>query len=603
MRVSSSPPRRCFDVEPPERRPGSSRPGTRTGSARSGWLALIVFTAALTVFLLPIPLALRATHAPELAPASSPAPRLTHGLPIEAQFLEEGGLVRPVHSLERLEVPEVESEPADAESADETPEKTNGARPIEALFESAKVSIEVVDEAGRPVPGARVELLTIDEGTDIERRLVRATGPEGRVHVETPPGWCEVVAWGADASGGPSQLELERGRSVHEVLVLRPSLGVSGRIVEAGSGRPIPGAEVSFWTFSEKDVVHSASDGTFRHPRFPAGTGAQQVRALAAGYGATVRYLDVSVDGWRLLSPLAAEDDDVGTGEPWVEISLAPELVVAGTVHDAAGDPLPGARVTVEGFFHVLPELASRDAATTLADPEGRFVLEGLRSDVSHALVVTAERHAAATLELPVGASTDDLVLHLGVETVLSGVVVDPDGVPAEDIEVVAHPVDVAERATSTDPSGLDAGARIEGRIDRVRTDAEGTFAFSSLVPGPYVVQVTGDAGLLVEERVILGDVSTPAALELRLPAESRVLVGLVRGDHGAIPNARVDVRRDGHVSSVVADETGHFRVAGLDAAQYELVTSGRCPRTGMDLEGVLVAWSHDRPVVRVGPR
>ena len=120
---------------------------------------------------------------------------------------------------------------------------------------------------------------------------------------------------------------------------------------------------------------------------------------------------------------------------------------------------------------------------------------------------------------------------------------------------------------------------------------------------GEYVVRVTGDPGLLLEDEVRLDEGASPPSLELRLPPDSLVLVGPVRGDHGAIPGARVDVLRDGHVSSVRADEDGRFRVAGLDSAQYELVTSGRCPRTGIDLRGAVVAWSHDRPVVRLGER
>jgi hypothetical protein len=65
--------------------------------------------------------------------------------------------------------------------------------------------------------------------------------------------------------------------------------------------------------------------------------------ARAAGHGVAVRYLRVGADGSWKLSAAAGEASVKGTGTPWLELTLVPELRVRGRVVDAEGSPIAGA--------------------------------------------------------------------------------------------------------------------------------------------------------------------------------------------------------------------------------------------------------------------
>jgi Carboxypeptidase regulatory-like domain len=85
---------------------------------------------------------------------------------------------------------------------------------------------------------------------------------------------------------------------------------------------------------------------------------------------------------------------DVEVGEKPLEIVLAPGFSIGGFVVDAAGLPVPRARVSAVG----LPEQDGRPVITTTADEQGRFELTGLGG--THArLRVTADGHHATTLD------------------------------------------------------------------------------------------------------------------------------------------------------------------------------------------------------------
>jgi protocatechuate 3,4-dioxygenase beta subunit len=361
-------------------------------------------------------------------------------------------------------------------------------------------SLEVAVMArGRAAPLAWVELVH-EPAEGAARVLLERCDEAGLLRLALAPGRARAVAWSEDANALPASAELAPGRPAALELALEPAFPVAGRVTDARTGAPVAGAEVAFWTFAERDTVVTGPDGTFRHPRFPARAPAQQVSARASGYGRCVRYLRVKEDGsWKLRAATEGEASTSGAGTPWVELALVPELRVTGRVLDELGLPITGARVSAEGYFHALPSVASRDGAETTSDAEGRFELGGLRSDVGHSLLAEAPGRAAALLELAsVPGTTDAGDLRLARETVLAGVVIDADGMPLGNVEVVLR---VEREELPGAPSGaLDVPARVQGRELRARTDAAGTFLFEHLEPRAVRVSVEGGAGARVEE-------------------------------------------------------------------------------------------------------
>ena len=68
--------------------------------------------------------------------------------------------------------------------------------------------------------------------------------------------------------------------------------------------------------------------------------------------------------------------------------------------------------------------------------------------------------------------------------------------------------------------------------------------------------------------------------------------------------DAQVEVRRFGLVARVRTDESGRFRVAGLDDdAPYELFAAAVCRASGERASAVETAWGSQSTVLRLGRR
>ncbi|MEW6071483.1 MAG: carboxypeptidase regulatory-like domain-containing protein [Planctomycetota bacterium] len=477
---------------------------------------------------------------------------------------------------------------------------------------TAHLEVLVLASDCRPLPAASVELRQGSPLDGAEELQLARTGDAGRVTVALHPGPLAIVAWSERGIGGPLAVELAAGWNGTVEVVVAPAREVRGRIRDARSGAPIAGASISFWCTSTLDRVLSAADGTFHHPRFPAGELAQQIRVEAAGYGPAVRYLRVDPGGeWEFPSATAAGGETVhAAGSPWIEIELHPEVRLRGRVVDPGGRPIAGAAAAAEGYYLVLSGVASRDGAEALTGAGGEFVLAALRSDISHSLAVRAPGYAERRLELPAASLPEqDLgTIILAPELLVAGVVVDPAGRPVEDIAVELVPLapegdPPAEGAAppAAGESELDVHLRAPSRSERQRTDAGGAFLFAGLVDREYELFVARDGDPLVVERVRPGDAAATRLL-LALPATSLVLAGEVRDADGPVAGARVEVWRHAAVGAVLTDEHGRFHVAGLDdRAAYRLTCLAADPG-GLVRRVQTVAWAFEAPVLLLGP-
>jgi len=264
--------------------------------------------------------------------------------------------------------------------------------------------------------------------------------------------------------------------------------------------------------------------------------------------------------------------------------------------------PIEAATVSAEGFFHVLPTVASRDGADTRTAAAGDFVLAGLRADIGHSVIVRAPGFAEHIVEVAAdaGEELDVGQIRLEHEALLVGVVVDAEGHPVVDIEVLLTPrADTgreAERTPATTGSS-DVSVRVEGFEKRVRTGIDGTFLFDHLRERPYELRVLRDNEALVTLDLDPVPGQDFPALELGLPFESLTMTGSVSGPDGPLADARVELERFGSVAVATTDREGHFRVAGLDDFEaYDLRVTALCPRTGTRLTGHVEAWGFESP-------
>jgi hypothetical protein len=414
---------------------------------------------------------------------------------------------RPPRADESESSARVPSAKGSARKAEDAGRERGARGPASAQPAPELAVLEVrVTRAGRSEPGAALELVheprSKEEGATTAPQLF-VSDEQGSLRLELAPGTVRAVAWSRDACALPASATLDALVPAQLELELEPAHAVAGRVLDAATGAPIAGATVALWTFAERDTVTTGADGTFHHPRFPARAPSQQIAARAAGYGASARYLRIAEDGsWKLPAPSPGEASLKGTGTPWVELGLVPELVVRGSVVDEQGRPLADARISAEGFYHVLPSVAARDLALATSDAAGHFELAGLRSDIGHSLLIEAAGCAHELVELAGDATEHALApLVLARETVLAGAAIDADGLPLAGVEVVLRtepaPLPVQR------PGSLDVPARVQGRELRVTTTAEGTFLFEHLAPRPVTITIEHAGGARAELELV----------------------------------------------------------------------------------------------------
>ena len=232
-------------------------------------------------------------------------------------------------------------------------------------------------------------------------------------------------------------VELARNRTAEVTIEMQPIThgDVVGRVIDAATGKPLPGARVSI---GEQDILADAA-GAFAFRRIEAGD--LLLRAQAKRYEP---------------GSLSARLEPAGQLELTIELTPLTHGDVTGRVVDArTGKPLPGARVSI-------------GQQETLADASGTFALQQVRAgDLRVAARAEGYDPGSAAAQLEPG---DRLDLTLELEPIrlgsLSGRIVDSQ---------TGEPI---------------AGALVTLDGQTAETDANGVYRFTGLKPGPANLQV-----------------------------------------------------------------------------------------------------------------
>ncbi len=476
--------------------------------------------------------------------------------------------------------------PARSQGVEDTAPRDGSPPPPELSL--AGLVVAVVRGGDRwPVPGAVVEV--VDEfggGAPLAGPI--AGGQDGRVELSVPLGELLIVA--EDAQGGIGEARISvAGDGRHEVeVVLRDAISLEGRVLDAWTGRPIEGAEIWLLPLGRGRRVVTDSNGDFLLPSVPV-TGAPHVVYVdAPGYGRENAWAGARDNGtWITIVPgleiVEATDQQgvrtqsfalvdrvqEGTLPParLVDVVLARERVIHGSVVRQDGSPLAGALIEAVGHYRVRAiGMAFPDEGRALTDVDGSFRLEGLRSDVGHTLQIQSDGYACKQLFAAPGHEPehDCGTVRLDEELVLTGTVVDWAGDPVEDMRVRVSRAEKLER----DPDHLRAFPRDMGHVPRLefslQTDRRGNFRVGGLSPGRWIVRAQADARPIAEAEVVLEEAQQSVALAL--PEGLTVVRGQVHS--GGLPVASIQVEwalpNSKRVVTTGAD--GSFKIVGLHA-------------------------------------
>lgn len=372
------------------------------------------------------------------------------------------------------------------------------------------IELTVTDTRGVPVPDAWVTLpdASIRTRTDRQGRVVQG----GLLGAST-----DVRISALDYVPITRRVGLEGGRPTPLTVQLSRGATVEGRV-----RTPAAGGAITVRVFANNDsqaieVENVAGNASFRIDRIPIGVPAT-IQVVAAGAG--------SVE--LPLEPFT--DEEVRALDP---IQLNPGSWVEGTIRDARGSPVPGARV------HVLsrgdPVLQGRSARS---NEEGAYVISGLAAGVHRLSVdVDTEFLEPRDVEFRVtdaGFVVRDVTLHRSVTW--SGSVTDSAGAP-----VAGATVTLLQRAG-------------RGRHSSALSRADGTFKIERLLDASAhaTVSFAGRTQTFVAPSIA----QLPRQIEVQAAALLSLQIEMIADD---VPPANVRLELLGHADA----GTGQLAVAG----------------------------------------
>ncbi len=432
---------------------------------------------------------------------------------------------------------------------------------------TASAEGKVVDEAGRPFQGARIELHLIELEPDLSHAdsgLYQATsGPDGLFRISGLPadswftlriarrGFTVLVQRGIASSP-------EGGKVVLGTFRLPKGQTVAGRVVDS-KGHPLAGAQV--WALSEKDNELMTENRSWHAADGPAAVtgpaGRYEIHGFEPGSLQVCREgfspHEASVESSRpsrvvlLPSPLPSRIigrvvDDRGLpitkakiqlsyDDPWKRVVTDPRIMT---------EWLPCPQRILDGSVLVDPE-----KLVTLSDRKGRFTFELAGEEPMRVEAEAAGYLRRADLKVslsPRSPKKVEIVLERGA--IVSGRVLTTDGLPAASAEISFS----GERNGLTTPAGA---------------DAEGRYHIAGIEPGNQTMEVKHPSGQASSKLSIApGENRRP---NLILDGNGlRVILGRVTGPDGE-PIASASIRIS-HPPDLVKDMStaadGSFRLS-----------------------------------------
>jgi protocatechuate 3,4-dioxygenase beta subunit len=438
------------------------------------------------------------------------------------------------------------------------------------LGPGAPISGQVIDEAGKPVAGARIATVSnpAEYRYGIEDKQAWS-GPDGRFVLRGLPA-ARVHALKAEKQGFAPVLQM--GDSTAPVrIILRQGTVAVGRVVDE-QGLPVAGVKLTLAPVEEIPIPKPAlqfsavsdTKGSFRIPSVSAGR--FELQASRPGFTSTI------LSG--ILIPESEARTEIG------EITLLPGTAIEGIVVDERGKPVQGARVVLTPFgSDNIPgdeRFMYRDPVET--GPDGRFRIADLRRGMRVGLKAVHPDLAAAEMAGVEAPTAEPVRLRLARPRSLEGRVKDRQGEPVAEARLFVS------EGTGSPLGGWDP------RSGQVKTDPEGRFVLSRLKPGTaYVTVMAAGYRTRPAQAIQIPEEGQAPPLEITLEPGT-FLEGVVRDSQGApLPNASVFVQSPdptGLRMAVPTDQEGHYEIGDLEPGLHQVqVSLDRGPGTRVSWE------------------
>jgi protocatechuate 3,4-dioxygenase beta subunit len=408
----------------------------------------------------------------------------------------------------------------------------------------AEVVVEgrVIDAAGAAVAGARVAAYAEPWGMSGGPRPVAATTStaDGRFRFTgLERGMVGIRAEQAAAGTGTWGGEMLDWGTRREVIVRLETRASLAGTVRFDDGRPAPGA-----------VVYAESPNNRERASMRAVAGPDGRYALTGLNPGPHRITASREGGHARFRPDVAWTPIAENEQKQLDLVVPRRETIKGTVRLPDETSAAGA-VVIAGIGDYKPLTGS--ALRAVADERGRFTLDDLDQDVIYTLWADLPGFAEAQVR-GILAGNRDVVLDLGPESVIAGVVVDAQGRPVTDFDILCAQ-DLGSRAVTP-----------TRRLSQAIHHPRGEFELRPLAAGTYKVEARAPDGRRAELSVRLAAGERRGNVRLVLGGLMTVK-GTVLDDAKSAPLAgvAVHVQSDGGPGRegrpLVTDAGGRFEI------------------------------------------
>lgn len=395
----------------------------------------------------------------------------------------------------------------------------------------------VKDLAGGEIEGAFVSVGGGRWGED--GRVFTRSDAEGRFSLWAAPPEAYVSAFAEGYTEGGRSAAVP-GTFVEVFLI--PESVVIGKVVWAGSGEPVAGAEVTVGGPFGGGSTTSGEDGMFR------------LEGLEPGS----HKLHVSGDE---LTGMAAQKVHVGLGETSepVVVEVHPAFAVRGTVLVDGQSPCSYATVRLQD--------RARKAERSLGSEgreDGTVLVRGVLPG-TYEVTVACDGFVAED-EYP------DVVVADASLAGLTWTVHPGRGIRGTVVDAAGKPVKGARVSARAKLSGGDPRARRSSSWGE-RTEADGSFALAGLLPGSYELSVDHDEHPSPPEPTVveLPEASDLEGVELVMPA-SGTIAGIVRDEKGAGVGGITVMLTGSRWGDATTNDAGRFVMSAVAEGEHRIV-------------------------------
>jgi protocatechuate 3,4-dioxygenase beta subunit len=345
---------------------------------------------------------------------------------------------------------------------------------------TGSVSGRILDSRGRPIPGALVLATRQKEGHGKDSEEIASPRISDQTGLFQVPGLASgmyvIAATAVGRVGNHVRgIEVMAGRETGDVEIVLGDDGVllSGRVLDA-SGGPIEGANLSAFRYarqtsqdaSEKILFRVSSDGTGRY-EIRLSPGEYHFLIQAGGYASSKLFFHLLTDQTR-------------------DFLLEPAAHLSGRILSAETElPIADAHVWAQ------PIKFRRDYSVppTRSDQSGYYQLEGLPAGSYRVFARKGELSAGRDQPVSVtgGHNADNIDIYLTRALNLAGHVYTPDKKPIGNVRIGLWPTDWV----GTLPH-------------ETRTDSDGRYTISGIIPGQHQASLSVDGYVAVLEEILI---------------------------------------------------------------------------------------------------